>query len=164
MSPSETEGGTAPPVPSTRSTAFSPKCVGKVETRKSTPRFSSVTRMRPSWGTRRSAMSSLARIFSRETNGPCSHLGTCINSRSRPSTRVRTCTPCSRGSMWMSLAPILIPSWMMRLTILTTGGSCAWLRASPSGTSSSSPSRLTICNSSFSLTFWRKSCNQFSGA
>ena len=47
-------------------TIFSPKIVGSVETRRSIVRFSTLILMRPSCGTRRSAMSSSDMILRRE--------------------------------------------------------------------------------------------------
>ena len=47
-------------------TIFSPKIVGRELTRRSMVRFSTLILMRPSWGTRRSAMSRSAMIFRRE--------------------------------------------------------------------------------------------------
>src|SRR5438309_922772 len=53
---------------STRRHAFSPNSVGITDTRKSTSLFApSFSLMRPSWGSRRSAISSLAMIFTRDT-------------------------------------------------------------------------------------------------
>ena len=48
-----------------RSTAFSPATIGSVETRRSSLRPCTIARMRPSWGTRRSAMSRFAMILMR---------------------------------------------------------------------------------------------------
>jgi hypothetical protein len=54
------------PLSRIRITTFSPKIVGRLETRRSMVRPRIRSLMRPSCGTRRSAMSSSAMIFSRE--------------------------------------------------------------------------------------------------
>ncbi len=48
-------------------TTFSPATMGRVETRRSSFRPCTIARMRPSCGTRRSAISRLAMILMRET-------------------------------------------------------------------------------------------------
>ncbi len=54
-----------------RMTTFSPSMPGMEEKRRSTVLPSSCTWMRPSWGRRRSAMSSLAMTLRRETTAWC---------------------------------------------------------------------------------------------
>ena len=56
-------------------TIDSPCTVGMVETRMSTRWPRSVTRMRPSWGSRRSAMFISAMILMREVTAACSRRG-----------------------------------------------------------------------------------------
>src|SRR2546427_302704 len=58
-----------------RMTMDSPCTVGIVETRMSTRRLRSVTRMRPSWGSRRSAMFISAMGLMREVSAACSRRG-----------------------------------------------------------------------------------------
>ncbi len=60
---------------STRITIFSPWTVGKTETRRSKSLPLTLTRMRPSCGRRRSAMSRLLMILKREANASCICLG-----------------------------------------------------------------------------------------
>ena len=52
-----------------RRTTRSPKAVGMVETRMSTLRSATLISIRPSWGSRFSAMLSFAMIFTRDTSG-----------------------------------------------------------------------------------------------
>ena len=73
-----------------RSTTRSPLDEGMVDTRMSTSRPATRSEMRPSWGTRFSAMSSRAMTLMRETSsGASARLG-CTTSRRTPSTRKRT--------------------------------------------------------------------------
>ena len=58
-----------------RSTIFSPNSVGSVETRKSMTRLPIFSLMRPSCGTRRSAMLSCAMILKREMSAAFSFIG-----------------------------------------------------------------------------------------
>jgi hypothetical protein len=90
---------------SSRSTARSPCPVGSVETRTSTGRPPMRSVIRPSWGSRFSAMSSCAMILMRDTSAACSSRRGRTTSRSVPSTLNRTCEYDSKGSMWMSEAP-----------------------------------------------------------
>ncbi len=76
-----------PPVSSTRSTTFSPHTVGSVAVRRSTERGPIWTVMRPFCGTRRSVMSTLDMIFSREISADCTPCGTVSTSCSTPSIR-----------------------------------------------------------------------------
>ncbi len=74
-----------------RSTIFSPNSVGQVLTRKSMARvFDSFILMRPSWGTRRSAMSSRDMTFRRADSLGASTTGGWAISLSTPSMRKRT--------------------------------------------------------------------------
>ena len=63
-------------VSNTRITAFSPDRSGIVDSRRSASRPSTLTRIEPSWGKRRSAISILPRIFRREISAGCSRGGT----------------------------------------------------------------------------------------
>ena len=60
---------------STRSTTLSPNCVGSVETRRSTGRPAMVVWMRPSCGTRRSAMLRFDMTLMREVTAVASERG-----------------------------------------------------------------------------------------
>ena len=73
-----------------RITIFSPKMVGMLETRRSMVRFTTLILMRPSWGSRRSAMSSSAMILRREMMAALNLKGGAIISWSTPSMRKRT--------------------------------------------------------------------------
>ena len=68
-------------------TTFSPCTTGSVATRRSTLRPPTFTDNRPSWGLRRSAMSMLAMILSRDTSPDLTRLSVVIASLSTPSTR-----------------------------------------------------------------------------
>ena len=85
--PSTLNSNLALPLSRIRRTTLSPCIVGSVETRKSTslPRTASFTR--PSWGSRRSAMLSLAMILTRETMAERSFTGGVSTSCSTPSMR-----------------------------------------------------------------------------
>ncbi len=65
-----------------RTTIFSPQSVGRTDTRKSRSRLRSSTLililMRPSWGSRFSAMFSLAMTLMREMSGSRSFMGSAI--------------------------------------------------------------------------------------
>ena len=74
-----------------RSTIFSPNRVGQVFTRKSMARFlDRCILMRPSWGTRRSAMSMRLITFRRAAILGASAMGGWATSCSTPSWRKRT--------------------------------------------------------------------------
>ena len=105
-----------PPVSSTRSTTFSPHTVGRVASRRSTLCMSSRTVMRPFCGTRFSVMSTLAMIFSRETSGDWTALGTRSISCSTPSMRNRTRRSVSVGSRCRSEARFWIACSISELT------------------------------------------------
>ncbi len=88
--PSRSRLMTPPAESRIRITTFSPCTVGKVLTRKSTARFfDSVIFIRPSCGTRRSAMSRRERIFTRATIRPIKVSGGEAMSCNTPSTRKR---------------------------------------------------------------------------
>ena len=70
-----------------RSTIFSPKSTGSVETRKSMTWLPILSLMRPSCGTRRSAMLSCDRILMREVSAAFILSGGFITSSSAPSMR-----------------------------------------------------------------------------
>ena len=72
-----------------RSTAFSPKIVGKIDTRKSISLVPNRSLMRPSCGTRRSEMSRFDMIFRREMIAGSRRLGGDSISCSTPSMRKR---------------------------------------------------------------------------
>ncbi len=75
------------PLSRIRSTIFSPNSTGNVETRKSITREPILSLMRPSCGTRRSAMLSCAMIFTRDVSAARIFTGGFITSCSAPSTR-----------------------------------------------------------------------------
>ena len=70
-----------------RITTDSPRTTGSVATRRSTWWPSTASPMRPSCGTRRSAMSRLAMILTRDTRPATSWRGTVVVSKTTPSTR-----------------------------------------------------------------------------
>ena len=118
----------------------SPSTRGIVTTRVSIAWPSTVSDTRPSCGTRFSAMSRLAMIFTRETVPAIMRFGICVVSRSTPSTRKRTRISRPSGSKWMSEAPSSTAWAMIELTSLMTGASSADSRISVTSASSSSPS------------------------
>src|SRR5437660_387029 len=81
--------------------------------------------MRPSCGTRRSAMFSCAMILMRDVRAARILIGGFITSCSALSTRYRTRISCSNGSMWMSDAPRFTASVSSPLISFTTGASSA---------------------------------------
>jgi hypothetical protein len=85
--PSESSESTVDRWSRMRITTFSPWEAGSVETRRSTRLPLTATRARPSCGRRRSAMSSCAMIFTRDTSGIPAALGSTISCRSTPSMR-----------------------------------------------------------------------------
>ncbi len=87
------------PLSRIRSTIFSPKITGSVETRKSITRLPILSLMRPSCGTRRSAMFRLDMILTRDVSAAFSFTGGFITSNSAPSIRYRTRISFSNGSM-----------------------------------------------------------------
>ena len=70
-----------------RITTFSPNTVGMVLTRRSISRLSALSWIRPSWGSRRSAMSMSAMILSREMMAAWMCLGGVMTLYSAPSIR-----------------------------------------------------------------------------
>ena len=105
-------------------------CVGRVVTRRSMRRSSTLTPTRPSWGTRFSAMSSSLMILMRETTPATMRFGTRAVSWSTPSIRKRIRISSSSGSKWMSDAPSATACPRMLLTSLITGPSWAEARRS----------------------------------
>ena len=77
--------------------------------------------MRPSWGSRRSAMSRSAMILRREVTAGVRFFGSLSSCSSTPSCRRRISSPSSWGSMWMSLALRCRACTRIRSTRLTTG-------------------------------------------
>ena len=112
-----------PEVSSTRSTIFSPHTVGNVARRRSTLRWLSRTVIRPFCGTRRSVMSTLAMIFSREMSADWTPWGTLSISCSTPSMRNRTRMSPSLGSRCRSEARLEIACSISELTYRTIGAS-----------------------------------------
>ena len=104
-------------------TTFSPYTVGRVATRRSTDLPFTFTEMRPSWGTRRSAMLISAMTFRREITPAWICFGACMTSWSTPSTRYRMRRSCSVGSTWMSDARSVTAWLIVRFTNLTIGAS-----------------------------------------
>ncbi len=112
----------------------SPVAVGTVATRMSTSLPAILRRMRPSCGSRFSAMLRPAMILMRATIEAWNFLGARLASRSAPSTRYRTITSRSPGSTWMSDARSLTAWNMSELTQRMMGASSL---ASSMSTSSS---------------------------
>src|SRR5437660_182637 len=137
----------------TRRAIFSPCRRGSEDTRRSTSRCSIFTRMAPSCGTRRSAISILARTLKRETIDACTAFGKCMVSRRRPSTRSRTIVSFLVGSTWMSLTRERTASVMSILQSRTTGAcrvasSRLWISDSVGWDSAASTSSRSSLNSS----------------
>ena len=105
LKPSLSRSSETPRWSSTRTTTLSPCVPGSVETRRSIVRPSVRTWMRPSCGSRRSAMSRSAMIFTRLATAGPTCAGSGFFATSTPSTRNRTRSWPSEGSMWRSLAP-----------------------------------------------------------
>ena len=89
---------------STRITTLSPNMVGSTETRKSTGWPPMVSSIRPSCGTRRSAMSSLAMTLMRVVMAKARCRGGGTISYSTPSALMRMRNSSSNGSKCKSLA------------------------------------------------------------
>ena len=98
LMPSAARSSCAESRSSSRSTTRSPDPVGSVDIRTSTCLSPSFSVIRPSCGSRFSAMSRLAMILSRETSAACSARGGSSTSTSTPSTRKRTVERPSYGS------------------------------------------------------------------
>ena len=122
-----------------RMTMPSPSTRGIVTMRMSIACPSTVSDTRPSCGTRFSAMSRSAMIFTREITPATMRRGIWVVSRSTPSTRKRTRMSRPSGSKWMSEAPSSTAWAMIELTSLMTGASSADSRISVTSASSSSP-------------------------
>ena len=119
-------------------TIFSPYTVGSVATRMSIGLPPTMRPMRPSCGTRRSAMSSSAMILRRLSTPDCMRRGIDMISCSTPSMRKRTTSSLACGSKWMSLAASSTDWAMTEFTSLTIGASSVASRMSVSESSSSS--------------------------
>ena len=124
-----------------RITIFSPNTVGKTETRMSTSLPSMVVSIRPSWGIRRSAMSRPLMILIRVAMAEWALAFNCMFSTKVPSTRKRTRTTFSKGSIWISLVRVLI-AWLIIESIKRTTG--AFLISRSSSTISSSTLKPSI--------------------
>ena len=109
------------PRSSTRITTLSPKSVGKTLTRRSTGWPPTVSSMRPSCGSRRSAMSRFAITLIRVVIAKARCFGGGTISCSTPSAFSRMRNSCSKGSKWMSLAPSRIAIRSTMLSSLRTG-------------------------------------------
>jgi len=121
-----------------RMTIFSPYSVGSTLTRKSISLFAPIfSLMRPSCGSRRSAISSDAMILRRLVIALRSFSGGRISSWRMPSIRNRTRKLFSYGSTWISEAFFLIAESITAFTSFTTGASPAWFSRSTMLTASS---------------------------
>ena len=89
---------------SKRITTCSPHTTGLMAIRRSTSLSATLTANCPSCGMRCSSIFSSDRILIRLTSAGSILLGSCITSRSTPSTRQRILSDFSSGSMWISLA------------------------------------------------------------
>ena len=126
----------------------SPSTRGMVTTRVSMACFSTVSDTRPSCGTRFSAMSRSAMIFTREITPAIMRRGIWVVSRRMPSTRKRTRISRPSGSKWMSEAPSSTAWPMIEFTSLMTGASSADSRMSLTSASSSSPRSMAAATAS----------------
>ena len=104
-------------------TIFSPYTVGSVATRRSMARPETRIEMRPSCGTRRSAMLMSAMTLRRLMTPFWMLRGERMTSCSTPSMRNRMRRSCSVGSTWMSDARSCVACVMSMLTNLTIGAS-----------------------------------------
>ena len=95
---------------STRMTTPSPNIVGSVETRRSTGLPPMLSSMRPSCGSRRSAMSRFAMTLMRLAIAGARCRGGGTISYITPSTRYRILNSSSNGSKWMSDALSRMPA------------------------------------------------------
>ncbi len=144
-------------------TTDSPRITGSVATRRSTYLPSTVRPIRPSWGSRFSAMSRSAMIFTRETSPAVSGRGTVVVSVTTPSTRKRTRMSAPRGSKWTSDAPRRTASAMIEWTSLTTGASSAWSRSSMTSALPNSGSSSTSSTASPRREIWPIRASMSSG-
>ena len=110
---------------SRRITALSECCVGMVATRTSSSERLTRTRAAPSCGSRRSAMFSPARIFTREISACGGMPDGAFIARNKPSTRMRTTRPVRNGSMWISEARSSTARSSRSLSARTTGAPLA---------------------------------------
>ena len=113
-----------------RMTTDSPCTLGRVTTRRSTWWPSMLSPMRPSCGTRRSAMSSSAMTLMRLTTPATIARGTTCASFSTPSMRRRTRIESISGSRWMSDAPCSTAWAMIWFASLMIGASSTVSRRS----------------------------------
>ena len=120
-------------------TTLSPNTVGKVETRMSISTPRTTVLMRPSCGSRRSAISSLAMILMRVVSAARSVAGTSRSCCRNPSMRYRTATASRPGSMCTSDAPRSTALAMIWLTSRMTGASLAISRSRSTSNSLPSP-------------------------
>ena len=121
--PSTVRSSRAASLSRSRSTTRSPGPVGNVDTRTSTLLSPSLSAMRPSCGSRFSAMSRLAITLSRDTSAACSARGGSMTSLSTPSTRNRTTERVSYGSKCRSEARSRNACSSSALIIRITGAS-----------------------------------------
>ena len=131
-------------------TTFSPYTVGNVATRMSMGLPPTMRPMRPSCGTRRSAMSRSAMILRRLSTPDCMRRGIDMISCSTPSTRNRTTSSLACGSKWMSLAESSTDCAITELTSLTIGASSVASRMSAIDSSTSAASSEFSPTSAFS--------------
>ena len=115
---------------------FSPKRVGRQDTRRLTSRPDTLTDARPSCGVPGLAKSIPARIFMRVVTALSITFGNRKSSTNMPSTRVRMRIMDCSGSKWMSLAPELIALEISCATRRITGASAVL-----------EPDWLSICSS-----------------
>ena len=106
---------------STRMTTDSPNIVGSTLTRRSTELPPTLSSIRPSCGSRRSAMSSSAMTLIRVVMALARCRGGGTISYRTPSARTRILNSSSNGSKWMSLAWSLIARSSTMLSSLRTG-------------------------------------------
>jgi hypothetical protein len=114
---------------SRRSTMDSPSTPGSTDTRMSKASPCTRALMRPSCGSRRSAMSNSARILMRQETASKRSLGWRANSCMSPSTRRRTAKSCSSGSTCKSEARRVTASDNMPFTNSMVGPSSASSRS-----------------------------------
>ena len=131
-------------------TIFSPHTVGSVARRRSTCLPAAVTVSRPSWGSRRSEMSTSAMIFRRLVTPELTDRGARMISCSTPSMRNRTRRSRSPGSRWMSDARSCTAWVMSRLTKRTMGASSTTSGSRPRSSSAGSPRPIALVRSSSS--------------
>ncbi|MNE60772.1 hypothetical protein D3C80_1559420 [compost metagenome] len=127
---------------SKRSTTRSPWAAGKVDTRTSTSWPARRRLIRPSWGTRFSAISRRAMTLMRETSRAESPRGGVSTSRMTPSMRMRTRSCCSKVSRWISEARDLTASLNKALSKRMIGASsCCSSRSQVCGKASANRDR-----------------------